>query len=118
MLNLPDFQSGRLREVQSSPAEVRVKGVLVTAVVCLSTGIGVLFAFCHGNTGVQFAYPFSAASVHVDITTTGVPAIAGLILTIGGVMLLMVATIIALIGLFSRDGEMGPIKRRDSAFEE
>ena len=95
-----------------------MKGVLVTAVVCLSTGIGVLFAFCHGNTGVQFAYPFSAASVHVDITTTGVPAIAGLILTIGGVMLLMVATIIALIGLFSRDGEMGPIKRRDSAFEE
>ena len=95
-----------------------MKGVLVTAVVCLATGIGVLFAFCHGNTGVQFAYPFSAASVHVDITTTGVPAIAGLILTIAGAILLIVATIIALIGLLGGGGELGPIKRRDSAFEE
>ena len=95
-----------------------MRGVLITAVVCLAIGIGVLFAFCNGNTGLQFAYPLSAASVHVDITTTGIPAIAGLILAVIGASLLIVATIIALIETLRRNGETGPIKRRGSAFEE
>ncbi len=95
-----------------------MRGVLVTAVICLAIGVGVLFAFCNGNTSAQLGYPLSAASIHVDITTTGVPAIAGLILTVAGALLLIVATIIACVGLFSRDGDMGPIKRRGNAFEE
>jgi len=94
-----------------------VRGVLVTSVVCLAIGIGMLFAFCHGNTGVQFAYPFSAASVHIDITTTGVPAVAGLILAVLGVFLLIIATVIALVGL-RRSGSNAPIRHRESAFEE
>ena len=95
-----------------------MRGVLVTAVVCLAAGIGVLFAFCHGTTGVQFAYPFSAASVHVDITTTGFPAVLGYILTVVGAILLIVSTIVALIGMFRRTDQGGPIKRRENAFEE
>lgn len=95
-----------------------MRGVLISAVTCLAIGIGVLFAFCHGNTGVQFAYPLSAASVHVDITTTGIPAILGLILTALGAFLLITATIIALFGVFRSKEDRGPIKRRESAFEE
>jgi hypothetical protein len=76
----------------------------------------VLFAFCHGNTGVQFAYPLSAASIHIDMTTTGIPAIAGFVLTVLGAFLLIVATIIALFGMRRSNG--GPVKRRESAFEE
>lgn len=94
-----------------------MKGVLVTAVACLAVGIGVLFAFCHGNTSVQLASPLSAASVHVDLTTTGIPAILGLILTVLGAFLLIIATIIALFGM-RRGGNHGPLKRRESAFEE
>lgn len=95
-----------------------MRGILVTAVVCLAVGIGVLFAFCHGNTGVQFAYPLSAASVHVDITTNGIPAILGLILTVLGAFLLIVATIIALATMRRGNGENGAVKRRENAFEE
>ena len=94
-----------------------MRGVLIFAVVCLAVGIGVLFAFCHGNTGVQFAYPLSAASVHIDMTTTGIPAIGGFVLSMLGVFLLIVATIIALVTIRG-DGTRGPIKRRESAFEE
>ena len=95
-----------------------MRGVLVVAVVCLAVGIGVLFAFCHGNTGVQFAYPLSAASVHIDMTTTGVPAIVGFALTVLGAFLLIVATIIALVTMRRRDGDSRLAKRRASAFEE
>lgn len=95
-----------------------MRGVLVVAVVCLAVGVGVLFAFCHGNTGAQFAYPLSGASVHIDMTTTGVPAIVGFALTILGAFLLIVATIIALVTMRRRNGNTGPLKRRDTAFEE
>ena len=95
-----------------------MRGVLITAVICLAVGLWVLFAFCHGTTGLQFASPISAASVHVDITTTGAPAMIGIALTLLGAFLLIVATIIALIGVFRRDSNYGPIKRRENAFEE
>jgi hypothetical protein len=95
-----------------------MRGVLVTAVICLAAGLGVLFAFCHGTTGIQFAYPLAGASVHVDITTTGVPAVAGSVLTAFGAFLLIVATIIALAGMRRSGGSHGPMKRRETAFEE
>ena len=95
-----------------------MRGVLVTSVVCLGVGVWVLFAFCHGTTGLQFAYPISGASVHIDITTTGAPSVIGVGLTVLGAFLLIVATVIALIGLFRRQGNYGPIKRRENAFEE
>lgn len=95
-----------------------MRGVLVTAVICLAIGPGVLFAFTHGTTGVQLAYPLSAASVHIDITTTGIPAIIGLGLTVIGASLLIVVTIIALVGMRRRAIDNRPTKRRESAFEE
>ena len=95
-----------------------MRGVLVIAVICLGAGLGVLFAFCHGATGMQFAYPFSAASLHIDVTTTGFPAVAGFALTALGAFLLVVATVIALIGMGRSRVDRRPIKRRESAFEE
>ena len=96
-----------------------MRGVLVTAVVCLAVGVGVLFAFCHGTTGLSLAYPFSGASLHIDITTTGIPAIVGLVLTVLGAFLLIVATILALAaGIRRHSGKNAPAKRRETAFEE
>jgi hypothetical protein len=95
-----------------------VKGVLVVGVLCLAAGIGVIFGFCNGTTGLQLGYPLSASSVHIDITTTGagVPIAVGL--TLLGAFLLIIATIIALVGMLRRDGEYPPSKRREAAFEE
>lgn len=95
-----------------------MRGVLITAVVFLGVGLALLFAFCHGTTGVQFASPLSAASVHIDITTTGIPAMAGCALTVFGAFLLIVSTIIALISMARERVDSRTIKRRESAFEE
>jgi uncharacterized membrane protein len=95
-----------------------VKGVLVGAVVCLAAGIGIIFGYCHGTTGLQFGYPLSVSSIHIDITTTGagVPIAVGLI-SIGS-LLLIVATIVAVVGIFRRRSDMEPARRRETAFEE
>lgn len=95
-----------------------MKSVLVFAVVCLAAGIGVIFGYCNGTTGLQFGYPLSASSIHIDITTNGagVPVAVGLVSI--GAFLLIVATIIALVGIFRGRGGNTPVKRRESAFEE
>ena len=95
-----------------------MKGVLVVAVVCLAAGIGVIFGFCNGTTGLSLGSPLSASSIHIDITTTGagVPIAGGLVAI--GAFLLIVATFIALIGLLRRNGEFPPSRRREAAFEE
>lgn len=98
-----------------------MKGVLLVAVVCLAAGLGVVFGYCHGTTGLSFAYPLSASSIHIDITTTGsgVPVAVGLLAV--GAFLLAIATIIALIGMFrgeDDDTPDTPTRRRESAFEE
>jgi hypothetical protein len=97
----------------------RMKGVLVTAVACLAAGLFVIFYFCNGTTGLQFGYPFSACSIHIDITTTGigVPVAIGLVGV--GAFLMIVATVIALIGMFRHKSDIAPTTRhRDAAFEE
>ena len=93
-----------------------MRGVLVIAVFCMAVGVGVLFKFCDGTTGLSFGYPISATIIHVDITTKGMAAVVGLALTGFGSFLLIVATMIAAIGLFRRN--QAPLKRRESAFEE
>jgi uncharacterized membrane protein YphA (DoxX/SURF4 family) len=95
-----------------------VKGVLVFAVVCLAAGVGVIFGYCNGTTGLQFGYPLSASSIHIDITTTGAGVPIAVVLVAIGAFLLIVATIIALVGMFRRKSEYAPSKRREAAFEE
>jgi hypothetical protein len=96
--------------------EAQVKGVLIVASLCLAAGVGLIFGFCNGTTGFNFGVPLSATSLHIDITTTGVPAVAGLALTLLGAFLLMVATIIAFVGMFQRNE--APIARREEPFAE
>lgn len=96
-----------------------MKGVLVTAVACLAAGLFIIFYFCHGTTGLQFGTTLSECSIHIDITTTGmgVPIATGLVGI--GAFLLIVATVIALIGMLrSMRTVAPPTRHRDSAFEE
>ena len=95
-----------------------MRGFLVTAVLSLAVGIGVLFNWTHGSTGFSFAYPISGSSLHIEMTTTGMPAVAGFALTVLGAFLLIVATILALIGRRRINDPDAPTRRRDTAFEE
>ncbi len=96
-----------------------MKGVLVTAVACLAAGLFIIFYFCHGTTGVQFGTALSECSIHIDITTTGAGVAGAVGLVSVGSFLLIVATVIALIGMFRHKSDIAPTTtRRNSAFEE
>lgn len=74
-----------------------MKALFTIAVVCLAFGVGLIFWFCNGSTSFDFAYPLAGTKLHLDITTTGAPALWGLILTVLGAFLLFVTWIIALL---------------------
>lgn len=80
-----------------------MKGLLVISVLCLVVGIGLIFGYCSGTTGMSLGYPVTGSSIHIDITTTGVPMLGGVVFTVGGTFLLMIAWVIAFIGLFQRN---------------
>ena len=71
---------------------------LLSSIVFLGLGLGLIFGYCHGTVGFSAAYPVSGASLQVAINTTGLPAMAGVVLTLIGVLLLIIATVLAIVG--------------------
>ena len=94
---------------------------VIGAVVLLAAGLALLFGFTNGTTGVTLGYPLSNTKLHVDITTTGLPALAGLPLLAAGALLLFVALIAAIAAQFREPDSHHvsdlPSKRQDP-FEE
>jgi hypothetical protein len=94
---------------------------VIGAVLFLAAGLALLFAFTNGTTGFTLGYPFSNTRLHVDITTSGIPALAGLPLVAAGALLLFIALIAAIVSQFrrpeSRDSSDLPSKREEP-FEE
>jgi hypothetical protein len=50
-----------------------VKPLLLISVVCLAVGVGLVFGYCNGSTGMALGDSLAAASIHIDITTKGIP---------------------------------------------
>ncbi len=95
--------------------------MVIGAVLFLAAGLGLLFGFTNGTAGVNLAYPFSATKLHVDITTTGIPVIAGLPLVAAGALLLFIALIAAIVSQFRRpEPDRSPElpAKRQGPFEE
>jgi hypothetical protein len=101
--------------------EMKSDRVVIGAVLFLATGVGLIFGYCNGTTGFSFAYPVSATSLHLDITTTGVPVLAGVSLIAIGALLLFIALIAAIVSQFRRPEEHRAIDipaKRQEPFEE
>jgi hypothetical protein len=91
--------------------------LVIFAAVFLAAGLGLLFGFTNGTTGLSVGYPFSATRLHVDMTTTGIPALAGVPLVGAGAVLLLFALIAAIASQFRREEPVLrldlPTKRRE-----
>ncbi len=70
---------------------------LIAAVVFLITGLGLIFGFTHGTAGFGAAYPVAATALDLSIRTTGLPALAGVISTLFGILLLIIALVQAVV---------------------
>jgi hypothetical protein len=95
--------------------------MVIGAVLFLAAGVGLIFGYCDGTTGLSLGYPVSATKLHVDITTTGVPVLVGLPLIGAGALLLFIALIAAIVSQFRRPDEFhapGLPAKRQEPFEE
>ena len=71
---------------------------VIASAIFLTLGLGLVFGYCHGTIGFSAAYPVSGTSLQVSLTTTGLPALAGSVSTVIGVLLLVIALIQAIVG--------------------
>lgn len=71
--------------------------VLLASVLLLAVGLGLIFGFCHGTASFSAAYPLAGSSLQVSLTTSGIPAVAGLALTLAGLLVLLWAVIASLV---------------------
>jgi len=78
---------------------------LIASVVLLTLGLGLVFGYCHGTVGFGAAYPVSGTSLQLSITTTGLPALAGFVSTLLGMLLLIVEVVQAVVGQAHFHGE-------------
>lgn len=79
----------------------RSDGPLILAMIFLCAGLGVLIGFCNGTTGFSASYPFTGSILHVEMTTTGVGVIGGLVSIGIGALLMVWAVLAAIVGLFT-----------------
>jgi len=98
--------------------------LVIAAVLFLAGGLGLLFGFTHGATALSVAYPLAETRFHVDLTTTGIPALIGVPLLAAAALLLFFALIAAIVSQFHRHEPVPaadlPPKRREpfGEFEE
>jgi uncharacterized membrane protein len=79
----------------------------MVSVLLLAIGLGLIFGYTHGTVGFSAAYPVSGASLQVSLNTTGLPAMAGVPLTLLGLLLLIAAVIIAAVRTLPGSGRQG-----------
>ncbi|MBA3916266.1 MAG: hypothetical protein H0X25_20955 [Acidobacteriales bacterium] len=70
---------------------------LISSVLLLAVGLGLICGFTQGSVGFDAAVPVSAAALKVSLTTTGLPAMIGVPLTLLGLLLLIAAAITAIV---------------------
>jgi hypothetical protein len=96
---------------------------VIGAVVCLATGVALIVAYCHGNTGFSIVYPFSGSTLHLDLTTNGPAVIGGLFFTAIGVLFLLWSVLAAIVSqitlMVTRDDRMESIvgRYREPSFD-
>jgi hypothetical protein len=98
---------------------MRADRPLLLAVLFLAAGLGLIFAYCQGNTSMSLAFPFSASVLQIAATTYGPAAVGGVFLTAFGILLLLWAFLMAIIGEIAllSPGRRS-IRRRERVLEE
>jgi hypothetical protein len=87
-------------------------GPLILAVLSLAAGSTMIVANGVGTSALNAAYPVSAASLQMSISTTGPAVIGGLGLTVLGLLLMIWALVCAIVGRFVSFGmERGRAER-------
>lgn len=75
---------------------MKTSRLLLLAFLLLAIGIWFITNYCHGTAGFDFGIPVDGTKVHLDLTTTGYPALIGVSCTLFGLLLLCLAFLSAI----------------------
>src|ERR1700741_581191 len=75
---------------------------LLGALALLVGGTWLLFAWCHGSIGLNFAYPVAGTKLNFEVVSMGLPVLIGIPLIFLGLVLMLVALLAAVIAQFQR----------------
>jgi hypothetical protein len=75
---------------------MKTSRLLLLAVLLLTTGIFFITSYCHGTAGFDAGIPVDGTKIHIDITTTGWPALIGAPCTLFGLFFLCIAFLSAI----------------------
>jgi hypothetical protein len=73
---------------------------LIGALALLIGGAWLLFAWCHGNIGLSFAYPVDGTKFNFEVVSMGAPVLVGIPMIFLGAVLMAIALITAVIAQF------------------
>ena len=75
---------------------MKTSRLLLLAFLLLAIGIWVIASYCHGDAGFDAGIPVDGTKVHIDITTTGYPALIGVPCVLFGAFFLCLAALSAI----------------------
>lgn len=75
---------------------MKTSRLLILAFLLLTIGIWLIASYCQGSAGFDAGIPVSGTKIHIDITTTGYPAVFGVSCTFLGLTLLCLAFLSAI----------------------
>lgn len=75
---------------------MKTSRLLIFAFLLLAIGIGLIASYCHGDVGFDAGIPISNTKIHIDITTTGYPAVIGVPCAFFGLLLFCLAFLSAI----------------------
>jgi hypothetical protein len=75
---------------------MKTSRLLIAAFLLLATGVLLICNYTHGDAGFNFGIPITGTAVHVNLTTTGWPALIGAFSLFFGVAFLCLAFLSAI----------------------
>ncbi len=88
---------------------MRSERPLIASILFLATGFTLIFSYCSGSSSFNAGFPIATSALHVEFTTIGPAALGGVALIASGLLLLVWALLMAIVGqitsLFRRDDE-------------
>ena len=77
---------------------MRSERPLIASMLFLITGFTLIFSYCTGSSSFSAGFPMAGSSLHVDMTTMGPAALGGVALITSGLLLLLWALLMAIVG--------------------
>jgi hypothetical protein len=77
---------------------------LILGMVLFAVGLGLTLGYCHGNAGLNVAYPFAGSLLKLNLETYGPAAVGGPLVTLLGLIVLAWALFCAVLAQFGLMG--------------